>query len=810
MRCLLHRILLLQLMFGCVLMSAPVGAATIADSYDGWSVDGTQGENGWYNGYYNYTNDDDQTYSVDEFQPFLNDGSDFVDYDNLNQWNGTQWIMYRDTAATAGAETGPWTRISQDGGHPNGENGAAAISVDEPEIAEHWAIRRWVSDYAGNAYVTPYLAAKNVGCGTGTTVNLYQNGELLDSLSTAIEDGVRSSILRSIAVGDVFDLALTPVGIDGDRSDPCDGSLYQLTVSDDPIVPPTPSKFADSSDDWSFTGTQGENNWYNGYYNLTQDADGVYQTADFTPFTNDAGPAGGPVEVDGNHWDGQKWDLDSAGAPGPWTELGQQNTHPNGTNSFPNDEHWTIRRFVADDLTKTTPMQLTWEMAKTNVNGGTGVTGILMVNGQAIDTATISGTDGTGVTREFYINANPGDVIDLALTPNGADGSDGSRNRLTFRTELPDGPLYNPGPKVADSQNEFSGEQGQDGWFYGYYDERADAEDGDGVYEASEFIPFLNDGSGITWDDESFDSWMDSENHWDGTKWDLLVNTANGPWTEVTATGGHPAANAQGDLSVHWAIRRWVSDEDGDFVINGLVNNGSASGDGTVGRILLDGEEIWSAVTNGDTIDIDVPVTLSAGSILDFVIDPDGSGVYDPADPTTVDLIADGNDGTTFWVTINGAPTLFIPGGGMQGDFNNDGVLDAQDIDDLTQQSALGTNPASHDLNGDSLVNEADVKVWISDLFNSWVGDANLDGEFNSGDLVAVLSSGTYEADVDSVWSTGDFNGDGRTNTSDLVTALADGGYEVGPKAAVSAVPEPGSLLLLSSALLLLVTRRRR
>ena len=75
-----------------------------------------------------------------------------------------------------------------------------------------------------------------------------------------------------------------------------------------------------------------------------------------------------------------------------------------------------------------------------------------------------------------------------------------------------------------------------------------------------------------------------------------------------------------------------------------------------------------------------------------------------------------------------------------------------------------------------------------------------MDGEFNSGDLVTVLGSGTYEAEVDAVWSTGDFDGDGRANSGDLVAALADGGYELGPQAAVAAVPEPSSGVLLMFA----------
>ena len=55
---------------------------------------------------------------------------------------------------------------------------------------------------------------------------------------------------------------------------------------------------ADSADDWSSEGTQGENNWFNGYYNFTDDefnGDGVYQAEDFIEFENVDGPGGGPV-----------------------------------------------------------------------------------------------------------------------------------------------------------------------------------------------------------------------------------------------------------------------------------------------------------------------------------------------------------------------------------------------------------------------------------------------------------------------------------------------------------------------------------
>jgi hypothetical protein len=155
--------------------------------------------------------------------------------------------------------------------------------------------------------------------------------------------------------------------------------------------------------------------------------------------------------------------------------------------------------------------------------------------------------------------------------------------------------------------------------------------------------------------------------------------------------------------------------------------------------------------------------------------------------------------GTLTEEQVQNAMTLGVlnfQGGGVTGDFNKNGMLDQPDIDDLTGQSASGTNNPAYDLNSDQLVNEADVQVWVKDLFKSYIGDADLNHEFTSGDLVVVLAAGTYETGVDSVWSTGDFNGDARTNSTDLVAALADGGYEQGPPPATAAVPEPSSWVL--------------
>ena len=133
------------------------------------------------------------------------------------------------------------------------------------------------------------------------------------------------------------------------------------------------------------------------------------------------------------------------------------------------------------------------------------------------------------------------------------------------------------------------------------------------------------------------------------------------------------------------------------------------------------------------------------------------------------------------------------------GDFNLDGELNVLDIDDLSRQVRLGLHPSPFDVTLDGLVNSNDRDVWVHQLKRTYFGDANLDSEFNSSDLITALAAGTYEADVDAGWGSGDFDGSGRFDTGDLIFALADGGYEAGPRP--GAVPEPSTLLLIALSL---------
>ncbi len=145
---------------------------------------------------------------------------------------------------------------------------------------------------------------------------------------------------------------------------------------------------------------------------------------------------------------------------------------------------------------------------------------------------------------------------------------------------------------------------------------------------------------------------------------------------------------------------------------------------------------------------------------------------------------------------------------GIPGDFNNDGLLTAIDIDLLSAEVRKGSNDTAYDLNGDELVDQADREVWVHGLKNTFFGDANLDGEFDTADLVQVLSIGKYETGIEADWSEGDWDGSHAFGTGDMVVALTEGAYEQGPAPRAHAVPEPTSLLLLALGALALVGPR--
>ena len=110
-------------------------------------------------------------------------------------------------------------------------------------------------------------------------------------------------------------------------------------------------------------------------------------------------------------------------------------------------------------------------------------------------------------------------------------------------------------------------------------------------------------------------------------------------------------------------------------------------------------------------------------------------------------------------------------------DFDGDGNCDIDDVDALTMESAAGTNDPAFDLNGDDLVDTADINDWLvmGGAANAAVTDGNpfLAGDFNLDGFVDGLDFIIWNANKFSStgkWSLGDANGDGITDGLDFIT----------------------------------------
>lgn len=138
------------------------------------------------------------------------------------------------------------------------------------------------------------------------------------------------------------------------------------------------------------------------------------------------------------------------------------------------------------------------------------------------------------------------------------------------------------------------------------------------------------------------------------------------------------------------------------------------------------------------------------------------------------------------------------------GDFNADNILNVEDINVLMNTRNEPNLSHMRDINEDGRVDLDDLSIWIHDFKRTHFGDADLDGTFDSSDLVQVFNAAKYDAistrhfgdSISATWDAGDWNFDGRFNSSDLVVAFQDGGYQQSPTDRLVTVPEPNLFVI--------------
>lgn len=284
-----------------------------------------------------------------------------------------------------------------------------------------------------------------------------------------------------------------------------------------------------------------------------------------------------------------------------------------------------------------------------------------------------------------------------------------------------------------------------------------------------------------------------------------VVHTATSPFSP----GGPGGAVEHGSqyLGVRGAdfSDHLISDVAEDIsLLDGNWHHMAVTVDGdNVGTLFIDGDEADSYYLNSDAISFmgdilpDGPDTLGIGRNKDSTA---GGGQW-----FYHGLI---DDFRIYDTALSSADikSLFDSASSDPCDFNGDGTFGIEDLEMILVAVTAGENDTTFDVTGDGVVDFADVQSFVEspDKLNTWIGDSNVDGEFNSGDLVAVFTAARYETGEPANWAQGDWNADGIFGSGDLVAAFTDGGYEKGVRQPAANVPEPTGCLLLSMGLLAL------
>ena len=377
-------------------------------------------------------------------------------------------------------------------------------------------------------------------------------------------------------------------------------SAVDVTVSNDQFL-------GDSV--WEFSNVQGTNGWNYGYYNLTGDLTAGYDpAADFQLMAT----SGSGYAVGGNP---------------PWTNIFALTGHPNGTNN--GAEHWAIRRYTIQPG-EAGNLALSWFLRDTGP-GGDGVIGAVLLNGTEVATQALAAGDTTGLRMSVNLTVSAGDKLDLALKPGLTDGNDSAEfgMRLIGKRQV----TFTGATLLADSQADFSGTQGLNGWTYGQYNITANGQPSIGGANFEPFAPTV----------------------YDGGKWDVVSGTA--PWTEISATGGHP--NGANNASEIWATRRYTVQpgEAGSLLVEWNLSKGNPSGDGTTVRILLNGALVDAyAVEGTDTTGVKRGAVLnnvSVGDVIDVALTAQGLQNFATG---TGNASNDGADGSIFGARIYAVP----------------------------------------------------------------------------------------------------------------------------------------------------------
>jgi hypothetical protein len=217
--------------FTAAIQSADPAVALVADSEADWSVNGVQGENHWFYGYfYGGTNAVVPVYSAAAFVPFPRDNGPHSAH---NAWDGASWDWWNGDP--------PFTEIGQRIMNPNGINA----------VFQHWVIRRWVSEVSGTITVD-WTVTKLTPTGAGVTARIFHNGAQRAAVTlpgATVTPVQRSTVINGVQVGDFIDIVLEPSGLGGAFGDGGDRSFVTAVIRGQPSLT---AQIASSLEDYMF------------------------------------------------------------------------------------------------------------------------------------------------------------------------------------------------------------------------------------------------------------------------------------------------------------------------------------------------------------------------------------------------------------------------------------------------------------------------------------------------------------------------------------------------------------------------------
>lgn len=175
-----------------------------------------------------------------------------------------------------------------------------------------------------------------------------------------------------------------------------------------------------------------------------------------------------------------------------------------------------------------------------------------------------------------------------------------------------------PAVIVADSVSGFSGEQGANGWSYGYWERTADPDQS--YDQTTDFLLLKHFGT------DPINRISGRPEFTTGKLWNLEDGKY---YTSLWAEGGHPNGTMRlGDYAQveQWAVRRWVSTVNGTITISGHAGKVMPWGEnwsgGCQALIVVDGKTMFSSLMDNRGTDYSITVNVGIGSPVDFLIGP--------------------------------------------------------------------------------------------------------------------------------------------------------------------------------------------